>query len=300
MFKIIKKGTNNFWHWYNGDVKKVYVSKITYVLDDVANTFQLVQANGSNIPANRLLVTDIIVIDETDASVEETFTTAEELRDKLTELGYGVTSSGGGAVDSVNGQSGVVVLDADDIAETSIRKWLTSTLKTAYDGAVSWITTNGTNILNHLASTSNPHSTTASQVGAYTTSQVDTLLSSKIGQAVLRNISNTSTIVGWSSFTFKIIKEYDFGNGFVYVEYFLDGTSNSSTTSFTLTDNNTSHQIKEINVSVRNNGTASNTNGCYVIGSNSNVVNFYQNNNETVFTGANQKIVRGSFMYYKL
>ena len=37
---------------------------------------------------------------------------------------------GGGAVDSVNGQTEVVVLDADDIAETATRVWLTDALKT--------------------------------------------------------------------------------------------------------------------------------------------------------------------------
>lgn len=73
---------------------------------------------------------------------------------------------GGGAVDSVNGQTGVVVLDADDIAETATRFWLTSALKTAYDSAVTWISTNGTNLINHLSNTNNPHNTTAAQVGA--------------------------------------------------------------------------------------------------------------------------------------
>jgi hypothetical protein len=42
----------------------------------------------------------------------------------------------------------------------------TTALKTAYDSAVTWISTNGTNLINHLSNTSNPHSTTASQVGA--------------------------------------------------------------------------------------------------------------------------------------
>jgi len=78
MFKIIKKGANNFWHYYNNDAKKLYVSKITFNLEEVANTFVLVQANGSNVPANKVLVTDIIVIDETDASVEEI---AEEIQE---------------------------------------------------------------------------------------------------------------------------------------------------------------------------------------------------------------------------
>jgi len=72
---------------------------------------------------------------------------------------------GGGAVDSVNGQTGDVVLDADDIDETATRGWLTSTLKTAYDSAVTWISTNGTNLINHLSNTSNPHNTTKTQVG---------------------------------------------------------------------------------------------------------------------------------------
>lgn len=162
---------------------------------------------------------------------------------------------GGGAVDSVNGKTGTVVLNADDIAETSTRKWLTATLngyydsayawvntnganvlqsisdlttaiggkvdkvtgyglskndftdalKNAYDGAVTnatnavnWISSNGTNLLNHLVNTSNPHNTTASQVGAYTTSQVDTALDLKANKSEVATVlfkSITQTIV---------------------------------------------------------------------------------------------------------
>ncbi len=47
--------------------------------------------------------------------------------------------SGGGAVNSVNGKTGTVVLGANDINESSTRFWLTDVLKTAYDGAVSAI-----------------------------------------------------------------------------------------------------------------------------------------------------------------
>lgn len=47
----------------------------------------------------------------------------------------------------------------------SITAIFTTTLKTAYDSAVTWISTNGANILNHLSSTSNPHSVTKTQVG---------------------------------------------------------------------------------------------------------------------------------------
>jgi len=42
-------------------------------------------------------------------------------------------------------------LTADDIAETGSRGWLTATLKAAYDGAVSWISTNGANLVAHLS-----------------------------------------------------------------------------------------------------------------------------------------------------
>jgi len=106
-------------------------------------------------------------------------------------------SSRGGAVNSVNGKTGTVVLGANDINESSNRFWLTDVLKTDYDGAVSglankvdkvtgkglsendftnvlksaydsavtWISTNGSNLINHLSNTSNPHNTTASQLG---------------------------------------------------------------------------------------------------------------------------------------
>jgi nitrogen fixation protein len=125
MFKIIKKGANNFWHYYNNDAKKLYVSKITFNLEEVANTFVLVQANGSNVPANKVLVTDIIVIDETDASVEETFATAEELRVRLNELGYGVVSSGGGGIPDAPNNSNAYVRSA--------LSWVIGYTKTAID-----------------------------------------------------------------------------------------------------------------------------------------------------------------------
>ena len=41
----------------------------------------------------------------------------------------------------------------------------TTALKNAYNSAVSWITTNGTNLINHITNYSNPHSVTKSQVG---------------------------------------------------------------------------------------------------------------------------------------
>lgn len=80
-----------------------------------------------------------------------------------------------------------ITLNADDIAETSTRFWLTDVLKSNYDGAVSWISTNGNNLLNHLTNTSNPHNTTASQVGAYTKSESDSLIKENIVKTIAKN-----------------------------------------------------------------------------------------------------------------
>jgi len=82
--------------------------------------------------------------------------------------------TGGGAVDSVNGQTGVVVLDADDIDETATRVYVTPTQKTAithsnratldaiteafttalksnYDSAYTWVNTNGATVLSFIS-----------------------------------------------------------------------------------------------------------------------------------------------------
>ncbi len=50
------------------------------------------------------------------------------------------------------------------ILDNTTESFITA-LKTAYDNAVTWISTNGVNLINHLTNTSNPHSVTKSQVG---------------------------------------------------------------------------------------------------------------------------------------
>jgi len=66
-------------------------------------------------------------------------------------------------VDKVIGKS---LIDDTEISRlASMTAIFTTALKTAYDSAVTWVTTNGTNVLNHLLSTSNPHNVTKSQVG---------------------------------------------------------------------------------------------------------------------------------------
>jgi len=102
MFKIIKKGSNNFWHVFNNGAKNVSISDFEVVLDDVLNTFVIVLRNGANIPQIALSVLDIIVIDETGSGVEETFLTASQLRARLVVLGY-TAYLGAGNADSITG-----------------------------------------------------------------------------------------------------------------------------------------------------------------------------------------------------
>jgi hypothetical protein len=74
-------------------------------------------------------------------------------------------SGGGGAVNSVNGKTGTVVLGANDINESSTRFWLTDVLKSAYDGAVSAI------------------------ANIYTKTETDTLLNNKVDKVSGKGLS---------------------------------------------------------------------------------------------------------------
>ena len=80
------------------------------------------------------------------------------------------------------------------LGETSSTAGRGDWVKTAYD----WVIANGTNLLNHLLNMSNPHSVTASQVGAYTSSEVDTLLGGKASTSSVATVlfkSITPTII---------------------------------------------------------------------------------------------------------
>jgi len=152
-FYIIKR-TSGWWHIFNNGSKEVNISDFQAVLDGVNQTFIIQNLNGANTPQTAVGILDIIVIDETDASIEETFANVEDLKVRLTALGYtpylgagnadaitgliqegtNVTitgsgtladpyvisaSGGGGAVDSVNGQTGDVVLGLTEILTES-------------------------------------------------------------------------------------------------------------------------------------------------------------------------------------
>lgn len=109
----------------------------------------------------------------------------------------------------------------------------TSALKIAYDNAVSWISANGVNLLNHLSNKSNPHDVTASQVGlgnVDNTKDIDKPMStatknyvdSFVGKAWIPDYSNmedtnriTSTGGTWTSdrkgFVYVLSRGYNSG-----------------------------------------------------------------------------------------
>jgi len=88
MFKIIKKGTGNFWHNFNNGSKEVNLSNWEIVLDSINQTVSLQMLNGANVPINSVNIADVVVIDETDISLEETFGSVNALRTRLIELNY--------------------------------------------------------------------------------------------------------------------------------------------------------------------------------------------------------------------
>lgn len=111
-FKIIKRGANNFWHRYNSDAKEVNMSEWQIILELVGQTVSIQMRNGSNIPKEPIPILEVIVIDETDASVEETFADVEALRVRLVALGYTPYLSAVG-IQSIVAGSGITIDNTD-------------------------------------------------------------------------------------------------------------------------------------------------------------------------------------------
>jgi len=132
-FTITKVADKNFTH-FDG-FKEMNFSNWEIVFNNTDNTLILQMRNGAPFPKKQVLATDVIIKNGT-GGTHETFTTNAEIRARLIELGYNalVTSDpSGGEVNSVNGQTGVVVLDADDIEETATRKWQSANQDTFND-----------------------------------------------------------------------------------------------------------------------------------------------------------------------
>ena len=196
-------------------------------------------------------------------------------------------------------------LTADDITETATRFWLTNALKTAYDSAVAWISTVGAP---HVSSTSNPHNVTKAQVGlgnVDNTSDLNkpistatqTALNGKITQTAIQDISLTSTIVGWSTFTTRYIGVLDLGFAFLCI-IDLRGVSNNATTSVSVPFANAGGTAQE-QMRVENSGTFQNTPGLASIANGVSAISFFLNNQGGSFSNSGNKSVVGQILIYK-
>jgi hypothetical protein len=108
--------------------------------------------------------------------------------------------------------------------------------------------------------------------------------------------SATSTIVGWTSFTTKKIYTKKIGKT-VFVQYNIVGTSNATTTSFTVPY--ATADIMHITDSIgytADNGTQE-TNGSIDIPNNSSVVGCYRTPASSAWTASGSKVCAGQFSY---
>jgi hypothetical protein len=241
-------------------------------------------------------------------------------------------SGGGGAVDSVNGQTGAVVLDADDISDSAtIKKFVTASektaiahanraildaiteafttvLKTAYDSAVSWINTNGASILSHIASTANPHGVTKSQVGLGNvdntsdankpiSTAVANGLAGKVDKTSWIDISTTSTITGFSMFAQRFIF-YKIIDNYIFIDFYIEGASNSPSFTFTSPFNNTSGTSKfgSCGYNVNNSLVVQNP-ARIIINNNSNIVNITLSFTGVAYTSTGTKACSGQISF---
>ena len=103
--------------------------------------------------------------------------------------------------------------------------------------------------------------------------------------------SATSTVVGWSSFTSKVIRYRILGKQ-MFVSFFINGTSNSTSASFTLPNQNKNIEQLQLMYGINNGATTSNA---YIYCNiNSSTVLFYQNNS-LIWTSSGVKTGWGQF-----
>lgn len=111
--------------------------------------------------------------------------------------------------------------------------------------------------------------------------------------------SATSTVTGWSSTTTKKIFYKKFGNT-VFVWFIITGTSDSTSTNFTLPVATPAAWFPSTNVNFPiaaiDNGTLFAT-GVAVLGPSSSQLDFYKDINATTWTASGTKTIQGFFIY---
>jgi hypothetical protein len=129
-----------------------------------------------------------------------------------------------------------------------------------------------------------------------TTLAVSSALAGKANNATVTNISLTSTIVGWSTFTVREIFLLETDDAYLVI-YRLAGTSNSASSSFTI-PNNAGYYATELS-RVQNNGTSLAQPGFAVINAGSNIVTLNINNTGGAWTASGGKFSVGQILILK-
>jgi hypothetical protein len=106
--------------------------------------------------------------------------------------------------------------------------------------------------------------------------------------------SASSTIVGWSSFTTRQIF-YKIVDNMMFVNFFLEGTSNATTANFTLPNNVALSSIMLGAFIINNGGISTNQVGRIDCASGSATINVFRDNTGTAFTASGTKRVQGQF-----
>ena len=119
-------------------------------------------------------------------------------------------------------------------------------------------------------------------------------LETKITENAWIDYSATSTIVGWSSFTIKEIWILIVGD-ILFCQFLLNGTSNSTTTSFTINNNNPNATLINVNTYAVNNGATQLGPGRIAILSGSNVVTLSRLADSTAYGAIGNKQAIGQF-----
>lgn len=123
--------------------------------------------------------------------------------------------------------------------------------------------------------------------------------SKEITSSIMVDLSATLTIVGWSSFTTKQITKIDCGSYNLW-DIYLDGTSNSTTTTVALSDNtNAASTIGYKAIVVVDNGGAVSATGVMNLTPSSNLVTFTRNLAQNPFTSSGRKLVVAQFTQMK-
>jgi hypothetical protein len=107
--------------------------------------------------------------------------------------------------------------------------------------------------------------------------------------------SASSTIVGWSSFTANKFIWYKIIDGIMFVNFYLEGTSNATTATFTLPNVNTMLYMSLSAFIINNGGITTNQVGRITVPNGSSTVTVNRDNVGIAFTPSGSKTIAGQF-----